>query len=245
MLHSLRQTLIYTAVTVSAGVAGSLGLAVFLNQPRRGVTLFRTIFYLPAVVSIVAAGAAFKLLFNSPNGLVDSVSMQFGGDAVQWLSDQHAFYALITMSLWSLGVGIVIFLAGLQGISQEVLEAAWVDGSSKLQTFLRITVPLLSPVILFQVVTGVIGSLQAYVQAIALTPGSISGGGGGGVSSGTPPESNTLFMVYAFQQFNSNQLFGYGCALLEIAFVVILVITIAIFRTSARWVYYEAALGGK
>jgi multiple sugar transport system permease protein len=244
MLHSLRQTLIYTAITVSAGVAGSLGLAVFLNQPRRGVTLLRTIFYLPAVVSIVAAGAAFKLLFNSPNGLVDSVSMQLGGNATQWLSDQHAFYALITMSLWSLGVGIVIFLAGLQGISQEVLEAAWVDGSGKVQTFWRITVPLLSPVILFQVVTGVIGSLQAYVQAIALTPGSISGGGGGGVSSGVPPDSNTLFMVYAFEQFNSNQLFGYGCALLEIAFVVILVITIVIFRTSARWVYYETAQGG-
>jgi multiple sugar transport system permease protein len=244
MLHSLRQTLIYSAITVSAGVAGSLGLAVFLNQPRRGVTMFRTLYYLPAVVSIVAAGAAFKLLFNSPNGLVDSLLVQLGGNAMQWLSDEHAFYALITMSLWSLGVGIVIFLAGLQGISTEVLEAAWVDGASKFQTFWRITVPLLSPVILFQVVTGVIGSLQAYVQAIALTPGSISGGGSGGVSSGVTPDSNTLFMVYAFKQFNANQLFGYGCALLEIAFVVILVITIIIFRASARWVYYETAQGG-
>jgi multiple sugar transport system permease protein len=244
MLHSLRQTLIYTAITVSAGVAGSLGLAVFLNQPRRGVAVFRTLFYLPAVVSIVAAGAAFKLVFNSPNGLIDSMSMQFGGSAIQWLSDDHAFYALITMSLWSLGVGIVIFLAGLQGISPEVLEAARVDGAGKVQTFWRITLPLLSPVILFQVVTGVIGALQTYVQAIALTPGSIAGGGSGGVSSGITPDSNTLYMVYAFKQFNANQMFGYGCALLELAFIVILVITIVIFRTSARWVYYETAQGG-
>ena len=100
------------------------------------------------------------------------------------------------------------------GISQEVLEAAWVDGSSKLQTFWRITVPLLSPVILFQVVTGVIGSLQAYVQATALTPGSISGGGGGGVSSGVPPEQHAVHGL-RLPAVQLRFLFGYGCALLE------------------------------
>lgn len=237
------QSLKFTLVTVVAGVAGSLGLAVFLNQPHRGVKFFRAIYYLPCVVSIVVAGAAFKMMFAT-NGLVNDVRMQFGGDIIQWLSGDYAFDALITMTVWQLGVGIVIFLAGLQGVSNEVLEAAWVDGSGKAQTFWRITVPLLSPVILFQVITGMIGSLQAYVQAVALSPGSLLGGGTGQGVGINIPYSNQLYMVYAFHQFNTADAFGYGAAMLEIAFVFMLVLTIFIFRLSGRFVYYESAQGG-
>jgi multiple sugar transport system permease protein len=230
---SIKQTFEYTAITVTASVIGSLGLAVFLNQPHRGVRFFRSVFYLPTAISIVVAGMAFATLFNYPSGLINDVVLHLGGNVTDMLDTDTAFVAVILMSVWQLGMGMVIFMAGLQGISPELLEAACVDGSSKVQTFFRITAPLLSPVILFQVITGVISCFQAFVAPMALR-------GGNGVQSST-----LFYMLYVFGSLAPGGDCGYGAAVLEIGFVFLLVLAFVIFRLSARFVYYESSVEGR
>src|SRR5579884_4213701 len=142
----LRTTAVYGVVTVPLSLAGGLGLAVLVNRRLRAVGVFRTIFYLPSVIPVVATTLMFKLLFDRNTGLLNTVLSWFGVGAVGWLSDPWAFKIMVLLALWGLGGGMVIFLAGLQGIPAELLEAATVDGAGAWQRFRRITLPILSPV---------------------------------------------------------------------------------------------------
>ncbi len=236
---SLRQTLLYALITVSLGVVGGLGLALLLHRPMRGIGLFRSLFYLPAVVPIVAAAVSWKLIFDRDTGLLNGLIHLVGGPSVQWLADPYAFTALIVMVLWSVGSGMIIFLAGLQGISAEVLEAASVDGAGAWRGFWSVRLPLLTPVLLFQVIVSMIYALQTLIQPLLLSQsGSLSGSvGTGGV---TVPSTTTLYMVYVYQEiFTGGDTYGYGSALLWVLFAVILVITFIVFRSSKLWVYSE------
>jgi len=230
---SLARTAAYTAIVVPLSVALSLGLAVLLNRRLRAVGLFRTIFFLPSVVPVVATAIMWKLVFNRDSGLVNAILERLGVGAVTWLVDPMAFYALIILTLWGLGTGMVIMLAALQGVPVELEEAAVVDGASRWRVFRHVTVPMISPVIFFQVVTGVITSFQVLVQPMLLAETNSIG------AMKDVPTSTHLYMVQVYQEYFANQRFGYGSAMLWVFFVIILIVTLLVQRSSRLWVYYE------
>lgn len=230
--YSLSRTLLFMVIVVPASVAGGLGLAMLLNERMKAVGVFRTIFYVPSIIPVVASAIMWKLLFDRDIGAINAILERFTIPVVTWLTDPTAFYALIVMVLWGLGGGMVISLAGLQGIPSELQEAATVDGANGWQVFRHVTLPLLSPILFFQVITGIIASLQVFVQPMLLSENGVVG-----VTS--VPRSNFLYLVNVYQQFLVFDRFGYGSAMLWVFFVLILAITLLIFRSSTFWVYYE------
>ncbi len=231
--HALFRTVAYAAIAVPLSVAGALGLAVLLNRRLRAVGLWRTIFFLPSVVPVVAMAIMWKLVLNRNAGILNAILEIVGIRPIAWLIDPMAFYALIILTLWGLGGGMVIMLAALQGVPAELEEAAVVDGANRWRVFRHITVPMISPVIFFQVVTGVIATLQIVVQPLLLAEtNSIAG-------VGQVPQSTHLYMVQVYQEFFNSNRFGYGSAMLWVFFLVILVFTLLIQRSSRSWVHYE------
>lgn len=230
---SLSRTLLYAIITVPLSVAGGLGLAILLNQRLKAVGLLRTIFYLPSIVPVVASAIMWKLILDRDAGALNAILEPLGSPVLTWLVDPYVFYALIILVLWGLGGGMVISLAGLQGVPVELREAARVDGASPWQAFRNVTLPLLSPVLFFQVVTGMIASLQTFVQPLLLSQNN------GAASANAVPRSNYLYMVNVYEQFFYNNRFGFGSAMLWVLFLIVLVITLLVFRTSSFWVYYE------
>lgn len=230
---ALLRTVLFTIIIVPLSVAGSLGLAVIINRRLRAVGLWRTVFFLPSVVPVVAMAIMWKLVFNKDAGIVNAILGVVGIPPVSWLIDPTAFYALIVLMLWGVGGGMIIMLAALQGVPIELEEAARVDGASKWTVFRHVTVPMISPVIFFAVITGVIGSLQILVQPLLLTSAS------GIAAAGTVPDSNRFYMVQVYQEFFLYNRFGYGSAMLWVFFIVILALTVVLMRASRSWIYYE------
>jgi multiple sugar transport system permease protein len=230
---SLWRTLAYTAIAVPLSVAGGLGLAVVLNRRLHAVGLFRTIFFIPSVVPVVAMAIMWKLVFNRDAGILNAMIEKVGIQPVTWLVDPTVFYALIILTLWGLGGGMVIMLAALQGVPAELEEAALIDGAGGWRVFRHVTVPLISPVIFFQVVTGIITSFQILVQPLLLAEtNSIA-------EVGKVPQSTHLYMVQVYQEFFASNRFGYGSAMLWVFFLIILLITLAVQRSSRLWVHYQ------
>ena len=230
---SMLRTLFYTAIAVPLSVAGGLALAVMLNRRLAAVGLFRTIFFLPSVVPVVALAIMWRLVFNRDAGILNEVTSYLGIPPVTWLIDPYAFYALVILTVWGLGGGMVIMLAALQGVPTELEEAARVDGASAWHVFRHVTVPMISPVIFFQVVTGTITSLQIFIQPLLLSANNQVG------MVNQVPASTHLYMVQVYQEFFQRNRFGYGSAMLWVFFVVILVITLAVQRSSRLWVHYN------
>ncbi|HHW05884.1 MAG TPA: sugar ABC transporter permease [Methanothermobacter sp.] len=228
--QSLKVTSIYALFSVPLGILGGLAIAVLMNQKIKGLSVFRTIYYLPAVVSGVAVSLLWSWIFNPDFGVLNYLLSLIGINGPGWIYDEKwALPSLIIMSLWGVGGGMVIYLAGLQGVPTELYEAAIIDGASSWRRFWSITIPMISPVIFFQLIMGIIGSFQIFTQAYIMT--------GGG------PNNATLFYVLylyrnAFQWFKM----GYASALAWVLFIVILILTIIQFKLANRWVYYE---GGK
>lgn len=235
--YSLGRTLLLTVITVPLTIVIGLLLALLLNRRMRGRGLLRTIFYVPSIVPIVATALIFKLLFDRDTGLINAALESVGGPTVTWLVDPTVFSVLILLILWGVGGSMVIFLAGLQGVPSDLREAGAIDGAGAWQSFRHVTFPLLTPVIFFQVVVGVIYALQRQVEPLLLAVGTSFGGADGAIAN--VPRSNDLYMVNVYAQFFYNQRFGYGSALLWVLFVVVLVLTLAVFRSSTLWVYYE------
>ncbi|MGR6919815.1 carbohydrate ABC transporter permease [[Actinomadura] parvosata] len=230
---ALLRTIGYTAIVVPLSVAGALGLAVLLNRRLKAVGLWRTVFYLPSVVPVVATAIMWKLVLNRDAGVLNAILESVGLDAVTWLVDPMAFYALIILSLWGLGGGMVIMLAALQGVPKELEDAARVDGAGRWKAFRHVTVPMISPVLYFQVVTGIIATLQIVVQPLLLAEtNSISG-------VGQVPQSTHVYMVQVWEEFFLGNRFGYGSAMLWVFFVIILTFTLLVQRSSRWWVHYE------
>ncbi len=225
---SLKNTLFYAIVTVPLGIAGSLGIALLLNQPMKGQRLFRTCFYLPSLVPAVAASLIWQWIFNSDNGILNSGLHLIGLPGPQWLQDERFTpWAFVLMSLWGVGgARMVIFLAGLQGISESYYEAAKLDGAGTWVCFRRVTLPLLSPVMFFNLVLGVIGSFQVFTNAYVMT--------GGG-----PNNSSLFYALYLFRNAFLYLKLGKASAMAWVLFAILLVLTFVQFRTSKRWVHYE------
>ncbi|WP_053747654.1 carbohydrate ABC transporter permease [Streptomyces sp. MMG1533] len=231
-LNSLARTGLFTAITVPLTIVAGLFLAVLVNQPIRARGLFRTLLYLPAVVPPVGAALTFKLIFDRDSGSANGVLDIFGVNGVSWLADPYARYVLIMLTLWTTGNVMIISLAGLQDIPRELHDAALVDGASWWQSFTRITLPLLSPVLFFQVVTGIITALQTFLPLlIALDPSPK------GVTA--VPDSNYLIMIEVFSQFFANGRYGYASALLWVLFLFVMFVTYVVFRLSKGAVFYS------
>lgn len=235
MWSSLGQTLVLMVVVVPLTVAFGLGLAVLVNQPIRGRSVYRAIAYLPAVVPVVAGSLTFRLLFDRDAGAVNGLIEAIGGPPLQWLAGPEAMIVLVSFVLWGAGASMVLSLAALQGVPRELTEAAKVDGAGSWTRLLRITVPIISPILLFQVVTGVIGAMQLFVPALLLS----SGDKAGGVLQQIP-DGLRVYLVYVYQQYFALGDFGYASALLWLFFAVIVAFTALVFRSSRRMVFYEA-----
>jgi multiple sugar transport system permease protein len=235
---ALGRTVYYTVLSVPSGIVLALAIALMLNQniPARGG--FRTLFYLPTVVPIVATVWVWKIFLDQNFGLLNAgLGLVFPNAAVRWLVDYPTF-VLIALTLWmGVGGGMVIFLAGLQGVPSELKDAAQIDGAERWETFRFITLPLLTPVVFFQLIMGIIGSLQTLVAPLLLAGGSLSA---------MPPRDNYLYLIHVYLQVFANQRFGYGTALLWLLFVIIVLLSVLVFRSSRYWVYYETGSeGGK
>ncbi len=230
---ALFNTLFYTVFAVPLGTFFSLMVALLLNQKVRGLSVWRTLYYLPTVVSGVAMGVLWRWIFNPEVGLLNTALRPLlhvlGLPDPKWLLDPHlAKPAYILMSLWGIGGGMIIFLAGLQSIPKQLYEAAEIDGAGRFSQFRHVTLPLLSPVVFFSLTMGFIGSFQIFTQAYVMT--------GRGV------DNSTLFYVlYLFDQAFRYFRMGYSSALAWVLFAIVLAITLVQFRLARRWVYYEGA----
>lgn len=230
-LHAFRRTLLWSALNVPIWLALSFVLALILNQSIRARGFFRTLFYLPSIIPAVGAVWAWRLLLDPNNGVVNAmISLFRPGTAILWTTD-YALQSLTMIAVWQgAGVGMVIFLAGLQGIPRELEEAAFLDGASTLESFRYITIPLMTPVIFFQLVLAIIGSLQQFALPMLLA---------GGRLGSVPPRDAYFFVVHVMRQIFTFSRFGYGLALLWLLFVVIVALTIVVFWSSRFWVHYE------
>ena len=226
---SLRITTIYTFFSVPLNMVVGLGLALLLNQKIRGLAIFRTLYYVPAVITGVALALLWWMMFNTEYGLINNALAIVGVPRIPWLTHtQWALPALIIMSLWQVGGGLVIYLAGLQGIPTELYEAATVDGANGRTKFRHITIPMLSPVLLFTFVLGMIGSFQSFTNALVMTNGG--------------PSQATLFLVlYIYRNAWLYNQMGYAAAISWALFAVILILVILAFRLTSTRVYYAGS----
>jgi ABC-type sugar transport system permease subunit len=226
-LASLSNTLVYMTATVALRVVIGLLLAVALNGPLRGRVAFRAIFYLPVIAPLVTVSVIWRIIFDTYSGVLNAGLDLFGIPPIPWLtSTSWAMTAVIIMSVWkTFGWNIVIFLAGLQGIPQQLYEAAAIDGASKIRTFLHITLPLLKPTILLAVVTSTISASQVFDQVYVMT------GGGPGYSTMTLGQ-----MVYTagFQNYEM----GYASAVSVVLLLISLVLTLIQFKFLGQEVKY-------
>ena len=240
MFKSLYNTLYLALFGVPLNLLVGLLIALIMNQEIMGIGIFRTIWYLPSVLSSVAVAVLWLWILNPAYGLVNSVLGIVGIQGPGWLTDPTwAKPAVILMGLWGVGGNMIIYLAGLKGIPQHLYEAAKLDGASTLQQFFHVTLPLLSPSIFFNLVTNIIGALQVFVSIAALTMGSAAAGGVG--HAGGVNDSLLVFMLYLYREGFSLFRMGYASALAWFLAAIIMVLTLLNFWLSRRWVYYEGA----
>jgi len=230
ILKGLWNSLFYTVFAVPLGTTGSMLVAMLLNQRVRGLAVWRTLFYLPAVVSGVAMGVLWRWIFNPEVGLANALLRPLlhllGLPDPKWLLDPHlAKPAYVMMSLWGIGGGMIIFLAGLQAIPRHLYESADIDGAGRWAKFRHVTLPMLTPVVFFSLTMGFIGSFQIFTQAY--------------VMSGRGIDNSTLFYVlYLFDQAFRYFRMGYASAMAWVLFLIILGVTLLQFRLARRWVFY-------
>jgi len=227
-LHSLKITIIFSLVSIPLNIVFGLAIAMLLNTNIRGLSVFRTVYYLPAILSGVAVAILWQWIFSTEFGLLNTALRLFGVEGPAWLGSKiWVIPAFVVMRLWSVGGGMVIYLAGLQAIPTDLYEAAEIDGANWWQRILRITLPMLSPTIFFQLITGVIFSMQIFTEAFIMT-------------NGGPANASLFYMLYLYRQAFQFFKMGYASALAWVLFVAILLLTIILFATAKFWVYYEA-----
>ncbi len=236
--RSLANTLYYCVFTVPLGLIGSLGLAMLLNNKLRGIYTFRVIYYLPALTSGVAISLLWRWIFNPELGLFNSFLGFFGVKGPDWLtSTTWAMPAIIIMSVWgSLGGPMLIYLAGLQGIPNQLYEAADIDGASRWQKFRNVTIPMLSPSIFFNLIMAIIGSFQVFTTVFVMTSNTATS-----MEPGGPANSTMVYVLYLYQTGFRYLYMGKACAMAWILFLIILGLTMLNSYLSKKWVNYDQA----
>jgi multiple sugar transport system permease protein len=227
-IKALRNTFFYTIVSVPLGLAIALGLAVALNQKIRGIAFIRTAYFLPVVTSTIAIALVWQWIYSADSGLLNQVLGVFGIPSQKWLSNPTlAMPSIIAMSIWQgLGVNVIIFLAGLQAIPAELLDAANVDGAGRWARFRWVTLPLLTPALFFTGVLSLIGAFQVFDQVFVLAK--------------PKPTDATITIVYFIYE-NGFKFFkmGYASAAAWILFLIVALFTAIYFWSQNRWVHYQ------
>ncbi len=224
---ALRNTLIYAGFSVPLGLALSLVIAVLLNGPIVGRSVFRTIYYVPSIVPLVAVGMVWLWVFNGDLGLLNYGLSLIGIDGPQWLADAAWIKpTLILSSIWQIGGSMVLFLAGLQDVPRSLYESAELDGANAVKQFWHITVPLVSPVIYFNLIMGIIGSIQEFVKPFIM------------LENGGEDRAGLLFAVYIYQNAFQYNNMGYACAMAVVLFVIVLLLTLLATRMMGRHIHY-------
>jgi len=223
---SVANTLYYAAFALPLGMIGSILLALLLNKKLFGMAVYRTIFYLPNILPAIAMSVLWLWLLNPTYGLFNTILQGLGLPGIAWLtSPTWSKPSLVFMSLWGIGGSMVIYLAGLQDIPQHLYEAAELDGAGAFQKTRHVTLPMLTPTIFFNLVMGLIGVFNYFTQAFIMT-------------NGGPLDSTLFYMLYLYR--NAFQYFkmGYASAMAWLLFMFVVVLTLLVFKSSGRWVYY-------
>ena len=234
--HSLYNTAYFTLLSVPIGMVLSIAVAILMNQKVKGISFYRTLFYLPSVVGTgVAVAVLWKWIFNADSGLLNYMISLLTGipmtECPKWLaSELWSKPALVIMSFWGVGGGMIIYLAGLQGIPVTLYEASEIDGASRWQQLWSVTLPGLSPVIFFQLIISIVNSFQIFNQVYVMTDG-----------LGGPADSTLVMVLYIYQKAFKYYQMGYASALALVLFLVIMVVT-WIQQKYSKWVYYEGEL---
>ncbi|MEM7682811.1 MAG: extracellular solute-binding protein [Planctomycetota bacterium] len=232
-LKSLWVTFYYAALAVPILQIAALLVAVLMNQAVKGITVFRTIFFVPSVVSGVALATLWIMIFDGEKGILNRILDATIGlisiPSPDWFgvdAEIFAIPAFVIMALWGVGAGMVIYLAGLKGIPKSLYEAARIDGAGRIRQFLTITIPMLSPLIFFNLVMGVIGSFQIFTQVYVMT-------------SGGPGNATLVYVLKLYREAFEYHKMGYASAMAWVLFVVLLAMTLLVVRSSKKWVHYE------
>jgi multiple sugar transport system permease protein len=237
---SLGNTLYYAAFAVPLGIAIALGLAMLLNTGVRGLAFYRTCFYVPSVVPVVASAVLWVWLLSPQEGAVNDLlqssgimhvlrSLHIMKEAPGWLqSPEWSKPAIILWSLWNVGGAMIIFLAGLQDIPKELQEAASLDGARRWDSFRNVTLPFISPQILFTLIMGLISAFQFFTPAYVMTNG-----------TGGPVDSTTFYSLYLFNIAFTDFKMGYACAMAWVLLLLVILCTAVVLKTSARHIYYQ------
>jgi multiple sugar transport system permease protein len=230
---SIKLTLLYGAISIPLGLAGSLGTAMLLARNVRGVGIWRTLYYMPAVLPAAATALLWRWMFNPSSGLINSILSPllnlFGLGKPAWFTDpQLVLPSFVIMAMWGIfGTTTVILLAGLKNIPRELYDSATVDGAGLFDQFRHITLPQVTPTLFYVLVTSMIGALQMFTQALFIT---------------TPLEAGVFMQVYIWQEAFNQQKMGYASALSWILLAIILVLTLLVFRSQELWVFYEGEI---
>ena len=223
---SLAVTAYYSLGSVPLRMLVAFAVAVLLNQRIRALPVFRTIFYLPSIVPLIASSVLWIWLFNPDFGLLNAMITPLGFRRSAWIYGSGSVIpALILMSLWDIGPMMIIFLAGLQGVPRQLYEAVEIDGGNPWHKMSRITIPLVTPTILFNLILSIIGAMQTFVQPYVMTEGG-------------PNNASLLYVLYLYNKAFQQSQMGYASALAWVLFVVIALLSLVVFRTSSRWVHY-------
>ena len=223
---SLAVTAYYSLGSVPLRMLVAFAVAVLLNQRIRALPVFRTIFYLPSIVPLIASSVLWIWLFNPDFGLLNAMITPLGFRKSAWIYGSGSVIpALILMSLWDIGPMMIIFLAGLQGVPRQLYEAVEIDGGNPWHKMSRITIPLVTPTILFNLILSIIGAMQTFVQPYVMTEGG-------------PNNASLLYVLYLYNKAFQQSQMGYASALAWVLFVVIALLSLVVFRTSSRWVHY-------
>jgi len=232
-IKAIYNTVFYAAIAVPLGIVVAVGISLLLNAKIKGLALFRTIFFLPSIVPVVASTILWIWILSTNFGLLNAALNAVGLPKVGWLVDPNwTKPSLILMGLWGFGGAMVIYLAGLQDIPEVLYEAASIDGASSLQRIVRITLPLLTPQIFFNLITGLIGAFQVFTTAFIL------GGASGTAAVGGPANSLLFYSLYLYlNAFNFFKM-GYASAMAWVLFLLTMLTTMIVLRTARTWVFY-------
>lgn len=224
--QSLKVTFIFCLISIPFYQIMSLLIALLLNMRIRFMKAFRLIYFLPSIIPVIASSMIWTQVFGE-SGLLNQALKLFGIKGPAWLNDPHtALYALIIMGVWGIGNTMIIYLSGLQGVSEEVKEAAAIDGANSVQSFFKITLPLISPTIFFNVVMAVISSFQYFTQAYVMTEGG-------------PLKSTLFYNLLLYQTAYRDYEMGYAAAMAWVMFAIIMVFSLLVIKSSSFWVYYQ------
>jgi multiple sugar transport system permease protein len=230
---AVKATISYVLIAVPLRLAFALGVAILLNTKRRGVYFYRAAYYIPSILGGSVAVAVMWRHFFGREGLINAVIASLGLDPPSWYGNPStALWTLIFLAIWQFGSPMLIFLAGLRQIPQELYESAAIDGANGWHKFLRVTVPLLTPIIFFNFIVQMIAGFKQFTQAFILTNG-----------RGDPLDTTLLYSLYLYIKAFANYEMGYAAAMAWVMLIIVAILTLISFKLSSYWVFYETKEG--